>query len=231
MRTPKQLTPLDAIASGLAAGLVGTACMDTVRFLRQRRSGGERNPLRWEFAPFRTWKEAPDPGQVGKRLIEGFTQRELPDAAAWPVSTFMHWSYGALYGRSTAWSPARCASRPLGSTAYRSARSFGSVATSACRSRGSTSPSGSTTARPSRTTSAPTWPTAPRPGSSSGSWARHTPSASGLIRTGERAPRPGSRSIWSVRSAAQRRDVVWPRCRLIMSTVGVTPFDVATATS
>ncbi|MFA3837967.1 hypothetical protein [Streptomyces aureus] len=98
MRTPKQLTPLSAIASGLAAGLVGTVCMDTVRFLRQRRSGGERNPLRWEFAPVRTWKQAPDPGQVGKRLIEGFTQRELPDAAAWPVSTFMHWSYGAVYG-------------------------------------------------------------------------------------------------------------------------------------
>jgi len=98
MRTPKQLTPLGAIASGTAAGLVGTACMDTVRFLRQRRSGGERNPLRWEFAPVPTWQEAPDPGQVGKRLIEGFTQRELPDAAAWPVSTFMHWSYGAANG-------------------------------------------------------------------------------------------------------------------------------------
>jgi hypothetical protein len=98
MRTPKQLTPLGAIASGLAAGLVGTACMDTVRFLRQRRSGGERDPLRWEFAPVRTWQEAPDPGQVGKRLIEGFTQHELPEAAAWPVSTLMHWSYGAAYG-------------------------------------------------------------------------------------------------------------------------------------
>lgn len=98
MRTPKHMTPLGAIASGVAAGLVGTACMDTVRFLRQRRSGGERNPLRWEFASVPTWQEAPDPGQVGKRLIEGFTQRELPDAAAWPISTLMHWSYGAAYG-------------------------------------------------------------------------------------------------------------------------------------
>lgn len=98
MRTPNQLTPLGAIASGLAAGLVGTVCMDTVRFLRQRRSGGERNPLRWEFASVPTWQEAPDPGQVGKRLIEGFTQRDLPDAAAWPVSTLMHWGYGAANG-------------------------------------------------------------------------------------------------------------------------------------
>jgi hypothetical protein len=102
MRDTRQLTPLCAIASGLAAGVIGTVCMDTVRFLRQRRSGGERNFLRWEFAPVRTWKEAPEPGIVAKRVIEGFTQRELPDAAAWPISTFMHWSYGAswaaLYG-------------------------------------------------------------------------------------------------------------------------------------
>jgi len=37
-----------------------------------------------------------DPGQVGKRLMEGFTQRQLSDAAAWPVRTFMHWSYPGL---------------------------------------------------------------------------------------------------------------------------------------
>ncbi|MFD9125488.1 hypothetical protein [Kitasatospora sp. NPDC059571] len=98
MRSLKQLTPLGAIASGLVAGLVGTACMDTVRFVRQRRSGGERNVLRWEFAPVPTWQDATDPGQVGRRLIEGFTQRKLPDATAWPISTFMHWAYGAANG-------------------------------------------------------------------------------------------------------------------------------------
>ncbi|WP_035805000.1 hypothetical protein [Kitasatospora mediocidica] len=106
MRTRKQLTPLGAIGAGLAAGAIGTLCMDTVRFLRQRRTGGERNPLRWEFAPVPTWQEAPDPGQVGKRLAEAFTQRVLPDRAAFPVSTFMHWAYGvgnaAAYGVVTA---------------------------------------------------------------------------------------------------------------------------------
>ena len=99
MRTPKQSTPLGVIASGFAAGLVGTACMDTVRFLRQRRSeDGVRNPLRWEFARVHGWQEAPDPGQVAKRLVEGFTQRKLPDATAWPISTVMHWVYGAAGG-------------------------------------------------------------------------------------------------------------------------------------
>ncbi|WP_331755296.1 hypothetical protein OG936_38785 (plasmid) [Streptomyces sp. NBC_00846] len=92
MRTRKQLDPLGAVGAGLAAGVIGTVCMDTVRFLRQRRAGGEHNALRWEFAPVRTWQEAPDPGQVGKRLAEVFTLRELPDSAAFPVSTFMHWA-------------------------------------------------------------------------------------------------------------------------------------------
>ena len=98
MRTRRQLTPLGAIASGMAAGLVGTVCMDTVRFLRQRRSGGEQSFRKWEFARVRNWQEAPDPGQVAKRVIEGFTERKLPDGAAWPISTMMHWSYGTSWG-------------------------------------------------------------------------------------------------------------------------------------
>ena len=48
--------------------------------------------------PVDNWEKAPVPGQVGKRLIEGFTQRELPDRWAWPVSTVMHWSYGSAWG-------------------------------------------------------------------------------------------------------------------------------------
>ncbi|MBX7553570.1 hypothetical protein ABZX95_39080 [Streptomyces sp. NPDC004232] len=94
MRTRKQLTPLGAVGAGLAAGVIGTLCMDTVRFLRQRRTDGEHNALRWEFAQVRTWQEAPDPGQVGKRLAEAFTLRKLPDSAAFPISAFMHWAYG-----------------------------------------------------------------------------------------------------------------------------------------
>ena len=94
MRTRKQWTPLGAVVAGLAAGAVGTVCMDTVRFLRQRRAGGERDFLRWEFAPVPTWEDAPDPGKAGRLLVEGFTSRTLPDSAAFPVSTFMHWAYG-----------------------------------------------------------------------------------------------------------------------------------------
>jgi hypothetical protein len=92
------ITPLAAVAAGLLAGAVGTISMDTVRYLRYRRAGGKDSPLAWEFAPVDSWDKAPDPGQVGKRVIEGFTQRELTDRWAWPISTFMHWSYGSAWG-------------------------------------------------------------------------------------------------------------------------------------
>ena len=99
MRIRKQpLTPLAAITAGLAAGAVGTLCMDTLRYVRYRRAGGKDSPLGWEFAPVDSWEKAPDPGQVGKRLIEGFTQRQLSDRWAWPVSTVMHWGYGSGAG-------------------------------------------------------------------------------------------------------------------------------------
>jgi len=103
MRTRKHcLTPLAAVAAGLLAGTVGTVCLDTVQYLKYRRGGGTESPLAWEFAPVETWETAPDPGQVAKRVIEGFTQRKLPDRWAWLTSTAAHWAYGSsaatLYG-------------------------------------------------------------------------------------------------------------------------------------
>ena len=96
------MTPLAAIVGGLLAGAIGTVSMDTVRYVKYRRGGGQDSPLAWEFAPVDSWEQAPDPGQVTKRLIEGFTQREIPDRWAWLTSTLTHWAYGsaagALYG-------------------------------------------------------------------------------------------------------------------------------------
>lgn len=96
------MTPLAAVVGGLLAGAVGTASLDTVQYLMYRRAGGHERPLTWEFPPVDSWEKAPDPGKVAKRLIEGFTGRELPDRWARLTSTVAHWSYGsacaALYG-------------------------------------------------------------------------------------------------------------------------------------
>jgi hypothetical protein len=72
--------------------------MDTVRYLMSRRAGPKEGPLSWEFSPIKSWNDAPDPGQVGRRVIEGFTQRKLADRWAWPISTAAHWGYGTLWG-------------------------------------------------------------------------------------------------------------------------------------
>jgi hypothetical protein len=92
------LTPLAAVAGGILAGAVGTVCLDAVNYLKYRRAGGTSGPLAWEFAPIQTWETAPDPGQVAKRVIEGFTQRKLPDRWAWLISTAAHWTYGSSAG-------------------------------------------------------------------------------------------------------------------------------------
>ena len=90
------MTPLAAVASGLLAGAAGTASIDAVRYLMYRRGGGQDAPLAWGFAPVESWAEAPDPGQVTKRLVEGFTQRPIPDRWAWLTSTVAHWAYGCV---------------------------------------------------------------------------------------------------------------------------------------
>ena len=72
--------------------------MDTVRYLRYRRDGGTDSPLEWEFAPIDSWEQAPDPGLVTKRLVEGVTQREIGDRWAWLTSTLAHWCYGSAWG-------------------------------------------------------------------------------------------------------------------------------------
>ena len=73
------LTPLAAVAGGLVAGAVGTVCLDAVEYLRYRRKDGKESPLAWEFAPVDSWEQAQAPGQVARRVIEGFTQHPLPD--------------------------------------------------------------------------------------------------------------------------------------------------------
>ena len=103
MRVRKDpMTPLAAVVAGLLAGAAGTVCLDAVHYLKYRRAGGTDGPLAWEFAPVRNWETAPAPGQVARRVLEGFTQRKLPDRSAWLTSTIAHWAYGSAAGAAYA---------------------------------------------------------------------------------------------------------------------------------
>jgi hypothetical protein len=98
----RPLSPLAAVAAGLLAGVAGTAVMDAVLYARYRRDGGKEAPMAWEFPPIESWEQASDPGQVAKRLIEGFTQRPIPDRWARLTTSVAHWAFGsasaAAYG-------------------------------------------------------------------------------------------------------------------------------------
>jgi hypothetical protein len=94
------MTPLGAVVRGLIAGGVGTAAMDLLLFWRYKRDNGEGNFLAWEFsAGLASWDEAPAPAQVGKRLIEGLFQVEVPVERAALVSNVTHWGYGMIGGQ------------------------------------------------------------------------------------------------------------------------------------
>ena len=109
------VTPVGAVVRGLAAGTAGTLALDLVWFARYRRGDGKRGFRAWEFsADVQTWEQAPAPAHVGKRLVEGLFQLQLPDRVAARVNNVTHWGYGiangAVYGivigslpRSRAW--------------------------------------------------------------------------------------------------------------------------------
>jgi hypothetical protein len=93
--TSRPLTPLAAVLGGALAGLAGTAVMDAFLYARYRRGGGHDPFGAWEFPPTESWQQASDPGQVARRVIEGFTQRPIPDRWARPVTIAAHWAFGA----------------------------------------------------------------------------------------------------------------------------------------
>lgn len=102
-RSLATLTPLGAVTRGAAAGAVGTAAMDVLWFLRYERGGGEDGFWAWETgATVAKWDDASAPGQLGKRIVEGVLQRELPDRWARTSNNAVHWltglGWGALYG-------------------------------------------------------------------------------------------------------------------------------------
>jgi hypothetical protein len=96
---PSALTPLGAVVRGLAAGAVGTAAMDLVQFARYKVGGGKERLLAWEFsAGLQGWEQAPAPAQLGKRVVEGVFQRQLPPQRAALTNNLVHWGYGIAWG-------------------------------------------------------------------------------------------------------------------------------------
>ena len=77
-RSGKQITPVGAVACGIAAGVVGTACMTALQEVMARRRRARASVGAAENSLEDPWKKAPAPAQLAKRVIEGVMQREVP---------------------------------------------------------------------------------------------------------------------------------------------------------
>jgi hypothetical protein len=93
------MTPLGAVLRGALAAGLGTLAMDAVWYRRYRRGGGSSRFRDWELASgLSSWDEAPVPAKAGKRVYEGFFQRQLPASAAQLTTNVMHWVYPSTWG-------------------------------------------------------------------------------------------------------------------------------------
>jgi uncharacterized membrane protein YagU involved in acid resistance len=72
--------------------------MDLLLYSRYRRGGGEQDFEEWEFSTPQDWDQVSAPGQVGRRLVEGFSQRKLDQRWAPVVNNLVHWAYGTSWG-------------------------------------------------------------------------------------------------------------------------------------
>jgi len=93
------MTPIQAVIRGVLAGAAGTAAMDAWLFARYRRGGGNRTAKEWELSQgLSGWDDAPAPALVGKRLVEGLFEIELPSTRAPSANNVTHWAFGMFSG-------------------------------------------------------------------------------------------------------------------------------------
>jgi hypothetical protein len=94
-RAGERMTPVGAVARGTAAGVVGTLAFDLWLYLQYRRGRGKEPFPDWEFSADVTgWDNAPAPAQVGRRIVDGLLEKELPDDRAASMNNIAHWVYG-----------------------------------------------------------------------------------------------------------------------------------------
>lgn len=95
-RAESRPTPLGAVGLGLLAGIGGTAAMTAYQEVRSRiqKSGSENG----NTSEPPTWKDAPEPAQIGRRIVEGLFSREVSRDKIRVLTNAVHWGYGTACG-------------------------------------------------------------------------------------------------------------------------------------
>lgn len=89
---------ITTIATGAAAGSVGTLAMDALWFRRAKRSGSDASFTEWEFGgDAESFDDSGAPAQVGRKLA-AMVGIDLPDRAAGTTNNVVHWSTGVVWG-------------------------------------------------------------------------------------------------------------------------------------
>ena len=92
------MTRFGPLLRGAVAGSIGTLAMDLLWYSRYRREGGAGPFHDWEVTrEVRSWDDAPAPGQMGRKIIEAVTGRDVPVERAAMLSNVMHWAYGVSW--------------------------------------------------------------------------------------------------------------------------------------
>ena len=98
----RETTPLGAVGRGLAAGLIGTACMTAWQEVAARLKRRHAKAGAGGDEPADPWEHAPAPAQLLKRSVEGVAQVEVGPERIPLFTNVMHWGYGiglgAVYG-------------------------------------------------------------------------------------------------------------------------------------
>jgi uncharacterized membrane protein YagU involved in acid resistance len=95
----KRLTPLEAVATGLAAGVIGTGFMTAWQELAARlRSAASDDAPESHEPPQDPWEAASAPAKVAKRIGEGVFHKSVAAKRIPLLTNAMHWGYGTGWG-------------------------------------------------------------------------------------------------------------------------------------
>jgi hypothetical protein len=80
--------------------------------LREESKSGDHGPD--ESAEQRhQWRQAPAPAQVGRRILEGVFERQVPPERIGLLANAVHWTYGTLWGGAYGLAQGTLHMRPL----------------------------------------------------------------------------------------------------------------------
>jgi len=111
------VTPLGAVARGIAAGVVGTALMTISQEIAAKlQSSGDdpgQDAQQEAPAPRDPWEQASMPAQVGRRISEGLFHKEVSPDLIPALTHGMHWAYGTSFGAAYGLVQGSLPSRPV----------------------------------------------------------------------------------------------------------------------